>query len=88
MQIFKKAHLQMPSDMAFSNRVSLLESIMDELIEDGSDVSCEQADDDFTITNDVLDGRVIGILVEHKFLTPEQVEVLKKENVMELTFYK
>lgn len=88
MQIFKKAHLVMAGPHSFSHGASLLESLLDDLIENGCDVSYEQTDDDFTITNDVLDERVIGILVEHKFLTPEQVEVLKKENVMELTFFK
>lgn len=88
MQIFKKAHLQMPPSIPFSQGVSLLESVFDELVEDGSDVSYEQTDDDFTITNDVLDEKVIGALVEHRFLTPEQVDTLKQENVMELTFFK
>jgi len=87
MQIFKKAHLQMPSAIPFSQGVSFLESVFDELVEDGSDVSYGQTDDDFTITNDVLDEKVIGVLVEYKFLTPEQADTLKQENVMELTFY-
>lgn len=86
MQIFNKAHLQMP--MSYSQGVGKLTNGLDDMIKSGSDVSYSEGDSEFSIIDGVNTPEVLRMLVDEGFLTDEEAVKVLVMNVLELTFYR